>query len=273
MALVITDDKHYKNIADAIRAKTGINHTCKPEEMTAGINDVYEIAHKDGEDYGYASGKKEGIEEGKIAERNTFWDIYQLNGTMTNYMYAFYGTRFDDTNFYPRHDIKPLNANYMFGNSRITKLKDILEEQKVVLDTSAATNMDFSFYYCRSKVLPEISTVSASTLTSAFAGAHAQKIEKLILKNDGSQTFASTFIECTALTDIAIEGTIGQSISFKQSPLTNKSFTDNDYGILHHLKDYSGTSTTKTLTLSTTSKNNLSDAEKAIAIQKGWTIA
>lgn len=220
-----------------------------------------------------AENEQKVYDAGKMTERNAFWNIYQNGGKSVSGEYQFYSVRFDDTNFYPIYDMKPTNAKYMFANSRITKLKERLEECKVLLDTSASTNFESAFYYCRSPILPEISTIGATTLLNTFTGTYLVTIEKLILKNDGSQTFTNTFTDCTALTDIAIEGTIGQSISFKQSPLTNKSFTDNDYGILHHLKDYSGTSTTKTLTLSATSKNNLSDAEKAIATQKGWTIA
>ena len=65
MAIVITNDKHYTNIANAIREKNGETTTYKPEEMAAAIEaitsgnpitemNVYELAgmytikHKDG---------------------------------------------------------------------------------------------------------------------------------------------------------------------------------------------------------------------------------
>ena len=271
MAYGITDDKHYKDIANKIREVTGTKYTYRPDEMaSSGIMDVDIIAEKRGEDIGYASG----LNDGKIAERNTFWDTYQQNGATTSYAYAFYGTRFDDTNFYPRYDIKPTgDAQYMFASCRVTNLKQRLEECKVVLDMSGVTSGTNHFYYCRSIELPTISTISMSGLGAMFAGSYAETIEKLILKDDGSQTFVNAFLDNYALKNIAIEGTIGQSINFKQSPLSYESLMDEKYGVLHRLKDYSGTSTTKTLTLSTTSKGYLSDADKAIAIQKGWTIA
>lgn len=220
-----------------------------------------------------AENEQKVYDAGKQAEHYAFWDTYQNGGKSVSGEYQFYSVRFDDTNFYPIYDMKPTNAKYMFANSRITKLKERLEECGVSLDTSVATSFESAFYYCRSPILPEISTVGASTLLNTFIGTYLVTIEKLILKNDGSQTFSGTFTDCTNLENIAIEGTIGQSINFKSCPLSYESLMDEDYGILHHLKDYSGTSTTKTLTLSTTSKGYLSDAEKAIATDKGWTIA
>lgn len=41
MSRVVTDDKHYKNIADVIRDKTGITETLYPRDMPEKINQVY----------------------------------------------------------------------------------------------------------------------------------------------------------------------------------------------------------------------------------------
>lgn len=238
-----------------------------------GFSKGFDEGHTEGYGYGFDEGYGRGIEEGKKAERNAFWDTYQQNGNMKDHQYAFYGARFDDTNFYPRHDIKPTgNAQYMFASCRVTNLKQRLEECGVVLDLSGVTSGTNHFYYCRSTVLPTISTIGMDGLGAMFAGAYAQTIEKLILKDDGSQTFTNAFLDNFSLENIAIEGTIGQSISFKQSPLSYESLMDTEGGIIHHLKDYSGTGTTKTLSLKSTSLALLSDAEIAIATQKGWSI-
>ena len=50
MALVTTDNKHYKNIADAIRGKIGKTDLFKPEQMADGVGEVYE---KGKTDFGY----------------------------------------------------------------------------------------------------------------------------------------------------------------------------------------------------------------------------
>ena len=269
MALVITDDKHYKAIADAIRSNLGDKTTYTPDKMAIGVTNSYMKGIADG----YEDGLEEGIAQGKQAEHDTFWNIYQYGGQAMNGSYQFYSVRFDDTNFYPIYDIKPTNCQHMFNGCRVTNIKQRLEECGVVLDTSLSTDFTNTFYYCRSTMLPPIDTTSASTLVATFVGTYLVTLEKLILKDDGSQTFGSPFVDCISLKDISIEGVIGQSINFSACPLSYKSLMDSNYGILHHLKDYSGTGTTKTITFGATNLAKLTDAEKAIATQKGWTLA
>lgn len=50
MPMVATDNKHYKNIANAIRLNSGKSELFKPEEMSTGIEQVY---NKGKSDFGY----------------------------------------------------------------------------------------------------------------------------------------------------------------------------------------------------------------------------
>lgn len=45
MAIVATDNKHYADIANAIREKTGTENTYKPEQMAVGVGEVYEAGN------------------------------------------------------------------------------------------------------------------------------------------------------------------------------------------------------------------------------------
>lgn len=69
MAIVSTDNKHYSDIAATIREKTGLVIQYKPEEMSVGVEAVFEAGRK--------------------AEYDFFWDAYQANGTRGTYNYAF----------------------------------------------------------------------------------------------------------------------------------------------------------------------------------------
>lgn len=64
MAMVLTDDKHYKNIANEIRSRLLTDKTYKPEQMPNGINDVLMRGFTDGNAEGYERGKNEGYTEG-----------------------------------------------------------------------------------------------------------------------------------------------------------------------------------------------------------------
>lgn len=227
MADVVVNDQIFNDIANGIREKTGVTTTYTPEEMPTGIDDVYVKAFDDG------------CAEGERVQREIFWNTYLNNGNSVNGTYLFYAGRFDDGNFYPTCNIKVSNANNMFRSSRITKLKEILEKCNAVLDTSPSSDFTNAFYYCRSPILPEISTVNCETLTSTFVSTYLVHLE-LVLKDDGSQTFASTFTDATALTELYINGgVIGKSFSVQTSPLLT---AVSARSIFEHLKNYAGTS-------------------------------
>jgi hypothetical protein len=92
-------------------------------------------------------------------------------------------------------------------------------------------------------------------------------IRNFKIKEDGSQKFNASFTNSTALENITIEGTIGNDFDIHWSPLTH----DSIMSIINHLQ--TKTSGTFTLTLGSTNLAKLTDAEKAIATSRGWTLA
>ena len=159
---------------------------------------------------------------GKDAQWNTFWDDFQQNGNRVQYLYAF--MRWGANSFKPKYDIKPTstaqNAFQSFGEAQMEaiNLKAVLDACGVELDTSGATNVNALFFYSRVTEVPTISTVKSSTLTNTFSNARILvTIEKLILKDDGSQTFSTTFDSCENLKNIVVEGVIGNNIDFKEA--------------------------------------------------------
>lgn len=190
-----------------------------------------------------AENEQKVFDAGKKAEYDAFWDAYQDNGNPLDYTYAFAGGRWRENSFHPKYDlvaIKGNSANSMFYYSRISKII-------VVLDLRLATSIAQTFYSC--SLLKTISLLKVSE-TTMF----------------GNNTFGN----CPALENITIEGVIAQSTGFPHSSnLTHDSLMS----IIGALKDFSGTGEKRTLTLHADAKARLTDAEKAIATQKGWTLA
>lgn len=203
------------------------------------------------------------FEAGKKSEYDGFWDVYQENGKRTNYNNAFSGVGWTSATYKPKYPIKPTNAATMYSNSRIDVHIDI--------DTSQCTTLQ---QLIQSSTIPSLgvidarSTTESSALARTFQSGNLISVEKLILKDDGSQTFSNTFYGCSMLTHLVIEGTIGQNgLDLSRSI---KLPHDNLMSIINSLQNK--TSGTWTVTLGSTNLAKLTDAEKAIATQKGWTL-
>ena len=94
------------------------------------------------------------------------------------------------------------------------------------------------------------------------------RIRKLVVNENTTYT-ASAFAAATKLEELNFEGVIGQS-GLDVSPCTNLPH-DSLMSIINALQ--TKTSGTWTVTLGTSNLAKLTDAEKAIATQKGWTLA
>ena len=95
-------------------------------------------------------------------------------------------------------------------------------------------------------------------------------IDKLIVSDTGSVAFSDTFGTCEKLQNITVEGVIGQNVNLSLCPLLTH---DSIINIISCLQDLTGTGNTRTLTLGATNLAKLTDAEKAVATEKGWTLA
>lgn len=212
-------------------------------------------------------------EAGKQAEYNALWDTFQECGKRTWYQYGFVGSGWDFTNFYPKYDLKPEQAERMFygwdGDTQTGSIKQRLEECGVILDTSKCVNLTNIFSYCRTITeVPVIDMTAAATNSSAmFRDCYILvTIEKLIVAS-GNNYNSTMFQSCRSLQNLVIEGTIGQN-GFDVHWSTQLSH-DSLMSIINALK--SGVSGL-TVTLGSANLAKLTDAEKAIATEKGWTL-
>ena len=292
MSLVITDDKHYKNIADTIREYAELNNDGNdifaPQEMPFGIslvrNKGYDIGYHDGYhdgygygevdgftegyNYGYDEGETNGKDLGNQEAYDTFWDNFQQNGKRVSYLYAFH--LWNDTIFKPKYPIIPTgNADSIFrAISDIEDLAEYFEENDITVDLSSVTSCNDGFGNFGGKRIGEINLSNCGYYNFMFSGCkNLETIDKLTLKNSGTPTYNNTFNGCKSLKNIVIGGQFRNSVSFAQSTLLTH---DSLMSIINALMT---TSTTYTLTLGIENLAKLTDAEKAVATQKGWTLA
>ncbi len=245
-----TVNEKMKAIADAIRDKTGETEPLTLDDMATDIPKVYEA--------------------GKKSQYDEFWDNFQDYGNRTVYARAFM-YNWNDVNFRPKYDMNVTGSLQLtFSYCKITDLAALFERSGVKLNTEKATSFSEMIAYSSVTRLPEISVIGVTGLSRAFASGNLVTIDKLILREDGGNEFSNTFASCSKLANIVIEGKIGNNISFSDS---SKLTYDSIMSVINALKDYSGTTITKTLTLHATTKAKLSDSDIAIATQKGWTIA
>ena len=194
---------------------------------------------------GMAEAIPEVYDAGKQSEYDSFWDIFQQNGKRTNYNRAFFSETmaqrgWNDENYNPKYDIVTTSGAQTFWCALIT-------DTKVPITLKDGCNANTMFGSCTKLVA----------------------IPKLILEGTVS-SWANAFIACNSLEEIEFEGVIDNNIDFLScQKLVYKSLMN----IIEHLKDFSDTTTTRTLTLGTENLAKLTDTEKAIATQKGWTLA
>ena len=155
---------------------------------------------------------------------NTFWDIYQNNGDRTNYVSAFRGSGWTNETFKPKYDITPsggASMSYeMFNSSNIKgDLTEILNECGVQIKWGSKTYFSLEFAYSAfTKIKID---VTPSTYSSTFRD--SKNLTDLEIKSNSNTTYTSAFLNCTALVNLIINGYLGKTVSFAQSPLNKTS--------------------------------------------------
>jgi surface protein len=135
-----------------------------------------------------------------------------------------------------------------------------------LLDTSKVTLLSQTFLKCSSlETIPLLDTSNVTTMYSCF-----KECVKLVsipaLNVSNVENFQNCFLGCTSLKSILMTGMkesfdISSSTRFEESDLVT---------ILNNLATVT---TTQTLTMGATNLAKLSDEQKKIATDKGWTLA
>ncbi len=199
MAIVKTDDKHYKNLSAKIREKTGGATMYKPSEMPSGVDEVYE------------AGKKE--------QSDTFWGDFFYN--RDTFAYAF--TLWRGEMFKPNNDIIFQNsvnsADNTFQYALFFDLKGMTVDRGLKFDTSQAKRLANTFHSTRIGNIPTIDLSSCTQLIATFYymqedtlhdGLYTTKEINIVnLRSDC--TFDRAFSYIYGLERLFINGIIGQN--------------------------------------------------------------
>ncbi|MBQ4153857.1 MAG: hypothetical protein IJE01_01490 [Clostridia bacterium] len=255
--------EYLKSIADVIRQGLNTTATINAQDFPSQIGYAFEKQVSDGINIGVGMGKEE--------ENTRMWDIFQCNGERDYYEYAF--TRTNATYISPKHIVAPTSrVIHMFSNSpnleSIDGDKFDFSNISVTADASSGGYYN-TFYNCpKLKIVPDIN-MPAGGMYYTFSGCASLETIELVRYN-ADCVIKQAYTGCYALKNITIEGEIGNNVDFSPCTLlTHESLMS----IINHLKDFSGTGTTRTLTIGTTNQAKLKDSEKSIATEKGWTLA
>lgn len=216
------------------------------------------------------------FEAGQRAEHTAFWDSFQ-NPTLSYWACRFAGNGWNDYTFKPTQNIVATgNSTGMFRETKITNLKQCLENCGVSLDTSKATNVNTFYGY--STALTTVPKTDLSSISVASSTAYLfqddralETIEELNV-SEKTAFHSTSFNGCTALKRLIMTGTLatnGLNLQWS-TQLDHESLLS----ILNCLKDYSD-DTSGTDWFITIGANNivkLSEEEKLIATNKGWDI-
>lgn len=179
-------------------------------------------------------------------------------GNVTN-MYGMFSSCSALTTIPQLNTSKVNNMNNMFGGC--SSLESI-----PLLDTSNVTSMSGMFYNCSSlTTIPLLDTSKVKNMSEMFW--HCNNLQTVPAYDCTNVTnMNNTFASCSSLksvlmTNIGVSLNISTSIQFERSDLLV---------ILNNLKTVTST---KTLTMGATNLAKLTDEDKLIATNKGWTLA
>ena len=218
-------------------------------------------------------------EAGKSAEWNAFWDAFQLNGTRTNYISAFYSAGvgsggWNDEIFKPKYDIKLVGTcDSIFFRTDVTDFTK--SGCGVEIDFSQATNFNKCFYASSVERVGVLDLRKVSTLNDAFIYCNNLKIiEKIILKDGAGVTFSDQmFGYANNLKEIRFEGPIRAGIRFEwQDKLSKESITS----IINALCSSASGKTLRLKSAAVTSAFGSTTAQEwldLVATKPNWTIS
>ena len=209
------EEANIQAIAETIRSKTGADTTYDTSEMASGVNEVYD--------------------KGRDDRDLKLWQMITNNGNREN---GTWDRLFAYTDYTDYEFIKPViiggSVDRLFYSYSGKSFPKNLDLSTVTRATSLCSWARCGSYGEGIMTFYDMNLPALSEYPSAFNNARGiKKIEIIRVTED--TTFPTTFSGATYLEEVYFEGTIGQDISFANSPL----IVDCVKHIISHLKDYS----------------------------------
>ena len=145
------------------------------------------------------------------------------------------------------------------------------------LDTSNVTNMSNMFYDCSNLLsIPQLNTSNVTDITYMFQG--CSRLVSIPLLDCGKVINARSILNPSYygdhiyLTDMGGFKNIKVDFDIQKAPNLTVQSLMNVINNLYDFRANGDSTTTKTLTLGTTNLNKLTDEQKAVATNKGWSL-
>lgn len=214
-----------------------------------------------------AENEQKVYEAGKTEMNEVWWRAISNNYKRTEWTYAFQHADIRNVGT-PQGTITVKD-----GIDRMFQSCTTGDSIPAFFDFSKVTSAIHAFRYTKIKVFADLNIPAIKNLNGTWQGCNNLETIELIRCLESSN-FEATFSNCESLKDVTFEGVIGTNISFATSPLLTKEtlLSNGGNGVFGKLKVLDE-GETRIITLHADTKAMLTDAEKAIATQKGWTIS
>lgn len=250
MAIVTTNDKHYKDIADFIREHkdpmTDFRDSYRPEDMKDALSGAFfaerQRGSMEGQQLGYEMGHIDGVAEGKQTEYDRFWNEFQDYGTRTDYTYAF--RRWNAEHIRPKYKVQNLTmkAETLFQYSKVQKI------EAAYFDLSGIDKLTGTAYgmFNACLDLEEIDDLNIPATDYTGTWANCPKLKKIaVVRCIAGKAFSSAFSKCESLEDVTFTGTMTTNgLDLSACVKLNKESIESVIGIL------ATTSSSRSVTLS-----------------------
>ena len=203
------------------------------------------------------------------------WDIKYLNG------YDMCGEGFSATTMeYAYNQGQMPVVDIKYDTSKVTNFSGTFYQcQKLIkcpnIDMTSATNASYMFYYCTAlRNIPFFNTPNLSNMSNMFNNCNNLKsIPLLDCSRVSSMSTMFGWSDIYSLTDLGGFKNLKTSCTGNLNHLPNLT-VQSLMNVINNLYDFraNGSTTTRTLTLGTTNLNKLTDEQKAVATNKGWSL-